>query len=88
MHLPGIRPLGQIHRPHLSLQPLPHGGGGLGWDGMGFAFANGHSAQQRWVIFLYTGYRLIESFSDVWHGYLQRPSAWTSWASALACAAL
>ena len=38
----------------------------------GFAFANAYSAQQRWVIFLYTGYRLVESFSDVWHGYLQK----------------
>ncbi|WP_418455563.1 lipopolysaccharide biosynthesis protein [Allofournierella sp.] len=43
------------------------------WVGcMGFAFANAYSAQQRWVIFLYTGYRLVESFSDVWHGYLQK----------------
>lgn len=39
---------------------------------MGFAFINAYSAQQRWVILLYTGYRLVESWSDVWHGYLQR----------------
>lgn len=39
---------------------------------MAFAFANAYSATQRWVIFLYTGYRLLESWSDVWHGYLQR----------------
>ena len=39
---------------------------------MGFAFVNAYSAQQRWVIFLYTGYRLVESWSDVWHGFLQR----------------
>ncbi len=39
---------------------------------MGFAFINAYSAQQRWVILLYTGYRLIESWSDVWHGYLQK----------------
>ncbi len=37
-----------------------------------FAFANRYSAQQRWVILLFTGYRLIESWSDVWHGYLQK----------------
>ena len=37
-----------------------------------FAFVNSYSAQQRWVIALYTAYRLIESWSDVWHGYLQR----------------
>ena len=37
-----------------------------------FSFINSYSAQQRWVIFLYTGYRLIESWSDVWHGYLQK----------------
>lgn len=37
-----------------------------------FAFVNSYSAEQRWVIALYTAYRLIESWSDVWHGYLQR----------------
>ena len=37
-----------------------------------FSFINSYSAEQRWVIFLYTGYRLIESWSDVWHGYLQK----------------
>lgn len=37
-----------------------------------FAFANSYSAEQRWVILLFTGYRLVESWSDVWHGYLQR----------------
>ena len=37
-----------------------------------FSFVNSYSAEQRWVIFLYTGYRLIESWSDVWHGYLQK----------------
>ena len=37
-----------------------------------FAFVNSYSAAQRWVIALYTGYRLIESWSDVWHGYLQK----------------
>lgn len=37
-----------------------------------FAFGNSYSAQQRWVILLFTGYRLIESWSDVWHGYLQK----------------
>ncbi len=37
-----------------------------------FAFANSYSAEQRWVIALYTAYRLIESWSDVWHGFLQR----------------
>lgn len=37
-----------------------------------FAFANSYSAEQRWVIALYTAYRLIESWSDVWHGYLQK----------------
>ena len=42
------------------------------WGCMSFAFANAYSSEQRWVILLYTGYRLIESWSDVWHGYLQR----------------
>lgn len=37
-----------------------------------FAFANAYTARQRWVIFLYTGYRLVESWSDVWHGFLQK----------------
>ena len=37
-----------------------------------FAFVNSYSAAQRWVIALYTAYRLVESWSDVWHGYLQR----------------
>lgn len=37
-----------------------------------FAFVNSYSAEQRWVIALYTAYRLIESWSDVWHGYLQK----------------
>lgn len=37
-----------------------------------FAFLNPYSAEQRWVILLFTGYRLVESWSDVWHGYLQR----------------
>ena len=39
---------------------------------MAFAFANAYTARQRWVIFLYTGYRLVESWSDVWHGFLQK----------------
>lgn len=39
---------------------------------MGFAFVNAYTAEQRWVIFLYTGYRLVESASDVWHGFLQK----------------
>ena len=39
---------------------------------MAFAFFNAYSAQQRWVIFFYTGYRLVESISDVWHGFLQK----------------
>ena len=43
------------------------------WLGaLAFAFINSYSAQQRWVIVLFTGYRLVESWSDVWHGYLQR----------------
>lgn len=43
------------------------------WAGcMAFAFFNSYSAAQRWVIFLYTGYRLVESFSDVWHAWLQK----------------
>lgn len=43
------------------------------WLGcLAFAFVNSYSAQQRWVIVLFTGYRLVESWSDVWHGYLQR----------------
>ncbi len=37
-----------------------------------FAFVNSYSAEQRWIILLYTAYRLIESWSDVWHGYLQK----------------
>ena len=37
-----------------------------------FSFVNSYSAQQRWVIVLYTAYRLIESWSDVWHAYLQK----------------
>ena len=37
-----------------------------------FAFVNSYSSQQRWIILLYTAYRLIESWSDVWHGYLQK----------------
>ncbi len=37
-----------------------------------FSFANSYSTEQRWVIFLYTGYRFIESWSDVWHAYLQK----------------
>ncbi len=45
----------------------------LAWAGcMAFAFANAYSAAQRWVIFLYAGYRLVESWSDVWHAYLQK----------------
>lgn len=39
---------------------------------LAFAFINSYSAEQRWVIALYTAYRLIESWSDVWHGYLQK----------------
>ena len=39
---------------------------------LAFAFVNSYSAEQRWVIALYTAYRLIESWSDVWHGYLQK----------------
>ena len=46
---------------------------GLAWIGcLLFAFANSYSAEQRWVIALFTGYRLVESWSDIWHGYLQR----------------
>ena len=46
---------------------------GAAWLGcFVFAFANSYSAQQRWVILLFTGYRLVESWSDIWHGYLQR----------------
>ena len=46
---------------------------GAAWLGcLGFAFLNAYSAQQRWVMVLFTGYRLVESWSDVWHGYLQR----------------
>ena len=37
-----------------------------------FIFINSYSAEQRWIILLYTAYRLIESWSDVWHGYLQK----------------
>lgn len=37
-----------------------------------FALVNSYTAEQRWVILLFTGYRLVESWSDVWHGYLQR----------------
>lgn len=37
-----------------------------------FAFINSYSSEQRWIILLYTAYRLIESWSDVWHGYLQK----------------
>lgn len=45
----------------------------LAWAAcMGFAFVNTYTARQRWVIFLYTGYRLVESASDVWHGFLQK----------------
>ena len=45
----------------------------LAWAAcMGFAFVNAYTARQRWVIFLYTGYRLVESASDVWHGFLQK----------------
>ncbi len=39
---------------------------------IGFSLANSYSGQQRWIILLYTGYRLVESWSDVWHGYLQK----------------
>lgn len=39
---------------------------------LAFALFNSYTTQQRWVIFLFTGYRLVESWSDVWHGYLQR----------------
>ncbi len=46
---------------------------GAAWLGcLAFAFVNPYSAQQRWVMVLFTGYRLVESWSDVWHGYLQR----------------
>mgnify|MGYP000624601938 FL=1 len=45
----------------------------LAWAAcVGFAFVNAYTARQRWVIFLYTGYRLVESASDVWHGFLQK----------------
>ena len=45
----------------------------LAWAAcMGFAFVNAYTSRQRWVIFLYTGYRLVESASDVWHGFLQK----------------
>ena len=45
----------------------------LAWAGcMAFAFVNAYSAAQRCVIFLYAGYRLVESWSDVWHAYLQK----------------
>lgn len=37
-----------------------------------FVLFNAYSPQQSWIILLYTAYRLIESWSDVWHGYLQK----------------
>ncbi|WP_395150984.1 lipopolysaccharide biosynthesis protein [uncultured Allofournierella sp.] len=43
-----------------------------GFGCLAFALANSYSAQQRWVILLYTAYRLVESWSDVWHAFLQR----------------
>ncbi len=39
---------------------------------MAFAFMNSYTAEQRWVIALFTLYRLVESWSDVWHGFLQK----------------
>ena len=39
---------------------------------LAFAFLNSYSARQRWVIALYAAYRLVESWSDVWHGFLQK----------------
>ena len=39
---------------------------------MGFAFAVSYTAQQRWIILLYTLGRLSEGYIDVWHGYLQK----------------
>lgn len=39
---------------------------------MAFAFVNSYTAEQRWVIALFTLYRLVESWSDVWHGFLQK----------------
>lgn len=37
-----------------------------------FAAINNYSQSQRWVILWYTLFRLVESWSDVWHGFLQR----------------
>ncbi len=37
-----------------------------------FAFAVSYTAQQRWIILLYTAGRLSEGYIDVWHGYLQK----------------
>ena len=39
---------------------------------MAFAFVNSYTAEQRWVIALFTLYRMVESWSDVWHGFLQK----------------
>ncbi len=37
-----------------------------------FAFAISYTAEQRWIILLYTLSRLSEGYIDVWHGYLQK----------------
>ena len=57
-------------RTYLYSRYITLAAAGLGC--LGFAMVNSYSAEQRWVIFFYTGYRLIESWSDVWHAYLQK----------------
>lgn len=57
-------------RTYLRSRYLTLAAAGLGC--FAFAFANSYTAQQRAVVLLFTGYRLVESWSDVWHGYLQR----------------
>jgi O-antigen/teichoic acid export membrane protein len=57
-------------KTYLQSRRLTVGAAGLGC--CIFAFAISYTAEQRWVILLYTAARLSEGYIDVWHGYLQK----------------
>ena len=57
-------------RTYLKSRWLTVGAAGLGC--ILYALAVSYTAEQRWIIVLYTISRLSEGYIDVWHGYLQR----------------
>ncbi|MCI2047937.1 MAG: hypothetical protein LKJ90_09530 [Faecalibacterium sp.] len=57
-------------KTYLQSRYLTVGAAGVGC--LIFAFAISYTAEQRWIILLYTLSRLSEGYIDVWHGYLQK----------------